>query len=194
MIWIVASDLFHRLGIQQVINDLGMNYECMTLKEFQDFKETYIMPDLGIFFWDHPDMSAQLNRFRKDFPECALIFVLENPEIPMALWSLGAIATGYLSRHCEANEIRDAILQVTNGKHFRCPRVHFPERLHDAALSERELEILILIAKGLTTAVIAESLFLSPHTVHSHRKRIFKKLNIRSASEATRYAVTHGWL
>jgi DNA-binding NarL/FixJ family response regulator len=194
MIWIVASDLFHRLGIQQVINELGMNYECMTLKEFQELKETYIIPDLGIFFWDHPDMSAQLNRFRKDFPECALIFVLENPEIPKPLMSLGTIGTGYLSRHCEADEIRDAILKVSEGLHFRCHRVHFPERLQAVPLSDRELEILILIAKGLTTAEIAESLFLSPHTVHTHRKRIFKKLSIRSASEATRYALTHGWL
>jgi DNA-binding NarL/FixJ family response regulator len=194
MICVVASDLFHRLGIQQVINDLDMNYVCMTPGEFQGLRINLPPPKLGIFFWDHPDINTQLSRFRKDFPECALIFVLENPEIPTALLSLGTIATGYLTRHCEANEIREAILQVTKGKHFHCPRVQLPDRWQAVVLSERELEVLTLIAKGLTTADIAEALFLSPHTVHSHRKRIFKKLNIRSASEATRYAVTHGWL
>lgn len=61
-------------------------------------------------------------------------------------------------------------------------------------LTVRETEILSLIAHGHSTVAIADSLFLSPHTVQTHRKSIIKKLNIKSPTEFVIYALDMGLL
>ncbi|HEV2127407.1 MAG TPA: tetratricopeptide repeat protein [Thermomicrobiales bacterium] len=61
-----------------------------------------------------------------------------------------------------------------------------------AGLSEREVEVLRLVAAGFTNAQIADTLYLSPHTVSAHLRRIYSKLDVNSRSAATRYAADHG--
>lgn len=65
-------------------------------------------------------------------------------------------------------------------------------RLLPAGLSSREAEVLRLVAHGLTTARIADELYLSPHTVNAHLRRIYDKLDVNSRSAATRFALDHG--
>ena len=60
-----------------------------------------------------------------------------------------------------------------------------------AGLTTRELEVLRLIAQGLTDAQIAEQLVLSLHTIHAHLRTIYSKLGVASRSAATRYAFEH---
>ena len=70
-----------------------------------------------------------------------------------------------------------------------------PDPHHSAApggLSPRELEVLKLVAQGLTNAQVAERLFLSPRTVNAHLNSIYHKLGVGSRSAATRFAVEHG--
>jgi DNA-binding CsgD family transcriptional regulator len=59
-------------------------------------------------------------------------------------------------------------------------------------LSEREAEVLKLVAAGLTNAQVAQRLFLSPRTVNAHLTSIYGKLGVSSRSAATRFAVEHG--
>ena len=59
-------------------------------------------------------------------------------------------------------------------------------------LTAREVEVLRLVAEGLTDAQVAERLVLSLRTVHAHLRSIYRKLDVRSRSAATRYAVEHG--
>ena len=61
-----------------------------------------------------------------------------------------------------------------------------------AGLSEREAEVLRLVAAGLTNAQVAERLYLSRRTVDAHLTSIFRKLGVNSRSAATRFAVEHG--
>lgn len=87
------------------------------------------------------------------------------------------------------NKIIDAILQ----KHLYQNGEPLEEDCAPTSLSPREIEITCLIAeKGFTNKEIAKQLFLSIHTVHTHRKNIMKKLGIRSASELVRYAISTG--
>jgi len=58
-------------------------------------------------------------------------------------------------------------------------------------LTEREVQVLRLVAQGLTNAQIANRLVVSPHTVHTHVKAIHSKLGVTSRSAATRFAVEH---
>jgi len=65
---------------------------------------------------------------------------------------------------------------------------------YPAGLSTREVEILCLVATGLTNAEVAEQLFLSPRTVDWHLGSIYRKLGFHSRTEATRFAVEQGLL
>ena len=63
---------------------------------------------------------------------------------------------------------------------------------HPAGLSAREVEVLRLVAAGLTNAQAAERLYLSPRTVAAHLRRIYDKLGTSSRAEAVRFALAHG--
>ena len=67
-----------------------------------------------------------------------------------------------------------------------------PSPGYPAKLSEREVEVLRLVAAGLTSAEVAERLYLSPNTVNAHLRRIYRKLGVTSRGAATRFAVAHG--
>ncbi len=103
---------------------------------------------------------------------------------------------GILTKDCDREEFMHAIITVAQGERFYCSKildvVFETESKPDAPchnLSKRELEVLSLVAKGYSTTDIANMLFLSVHTISSHRKNILKKLNLRSPVELIRYAL-----
>ena len=63
---------------------------------------------------------------------------------------------------------------------------------HPAGLTSREVEVLGLVAKGLTNAQVAQRLFVSPRTVHRHLNSVYHKLGVSSRTAATRFAIEHG--
>ena len=73
----------------------------------------------------------------------------------------------------------------------RVPAALTPVLTSPDGLTAREVEVLRLVAKGLTDAQVAESLVISPRTVHAHLSSIYSKLAINSRSAATRYAIEH---
>ncbi len=73
------------------------------------------------------------------------------------------------------------------------PETAAPET-YPAGLSAREVEVLRLVAAGLTNAEVAGKLFISPRTVNWHLGSIYRKLGFHSRAEATRFAVEHGLL
>jgi len=109
---------------------------------------------------------------------------------------------GYLTKDCSRDEIMMAVQSTARGEKFYCHKVldiimekHFnpePEVSDPAILTARETEILKLIASGKSTQQVADELHLSPHTVHTHRKSIIKKLNIKSPTEFVIYAMDFG--
>lgn len=111
---------------------------------------------------------------------------------------------GYLTKECSKEEIIMAIYAVAKGEKFYCHKVldvimeqHFPPAEEDCEptlLTNRETEILIYLAKGKNTQQIASDLYLSPHTVHTHRKSIIKKLSIKSPTEFVVRAMDLGLL
>ena len=110
---------------------------------------------------------------------------------------------GYITKECSLEEVGMAVQATAKGEKFFCHKVldiimekHFsvaPES-EPTVLTTRETEILKLIAHGHSTQVIADTLFLSPHTVQTHRKSIIKKLNIKSPTQFVIYAMDLGLL
>jgi len=110
--------------------------------------------------------------------------------------------TGYVTKYCSREEIMMAVSAVARGEKFYCNKIldiimekHFsPSRPEpsQAVLTARETEILTLLASGYSTQNVADELHLSPHTVHTHRKSIIRKLSIKSPTEFVIYALDFG--
>jgi DNA-binding NarL/FixJ family response regulator len=112
--------------------------------------------------------------------------------------------TSYVKKDCELAEIVNAVTETGHGNKFFCGQIL--ETIQRAnidvndldfdsftcepvVLSERENEIIILIAEGLTNEQIAEQLFLSKHTINTHRKNIMSKLGVKNTAGIVMYAV-----
>jgi DNA-binding NarL/FixJ family response regulator len=100
----------------------------------------------------------------------------------------------FLFDDCDKVEIIEAIAETNAGKQFYCPSVidilSQSKDNEEVSLSEREIEIIRLIADGLTNKQIADQIFLSTHTVNTHRKNIMNKLGIKNTAGIVIYAVT----
>lgn len=118
--------------------------------------------------------------------------------------ALRAGVTSYIKKDCDIHEIVDSIRETGRGGKFFCGQILNTIRkeaidVNDLDLtelscepvniSERELEIITLIAEGYTNVEIAEKLFLSPHTVNTHRKNILSKLGVNNTAAIVMYAV-----
>lgn len=110
-------------------------------------------------------------------------------------------ANGYLSKDCEPQELVDAIRVVARGRSYISPQVgellaqglgkRDDSPAHEA-LSDRELQVFLRLAQGETVSDIAESLHVSVKTVSTYRARVLEKLNQRTNSDLTYYALQHG--
>ncbi len=118
--------------------------------------------------------------------------------------ALRAGVTSYIKKDCDVNEILDSIRVTGNGGKFFCGQILNTIRkeaidvndldltefsCEPVTISERENEIITLIAEGYTNIEIAEKLFLSPHTVNTHRKNILAKLGVNNTAAIVMYAV-----
>ncbi len=139
-------------------------------------------------------------------PATAVLILTAYDSDQYILALLEAGAAGYLLKNVRWNQLIDAIRAVFAGESVLHPSVTrrlidhmmFPDQKPKelqtiTPLSERELEILKLAAKGVGNNDIAEQLFLSTRTVHSHLSHIFKKLRVASRTEAILYGLKRGW-
>jgi DNA-binding NarL/FixJ family response regulator len=99
-------------------------------------------------------------------------------------------ASGFISKESDAREVVTAVRRVGLGMTMFAPKSDQPEPL----LTEREREVLELIAAGSTNKEIAEELFLSPHTVKEHTSALYRKLRARNRAEAVQRAQRIGLL
>lgn len=152
-----------------------------------------------------PDSSGleTLKDVRHRFPDVAVLMLSMHAEEQYALRSLQNGASGYVTKGRDSRILIEAIRKAASGGRYVSPSL--AERLADEltrksnrlpheALSDRELEVLILIGHGVPTGEIADRLSLSTNTVQTYRRRIREKLEARSNADLVRYAVNHDLL
>jgi len=124
---------------------------------------------------------------------------LDNEPYPSR--TLQAGASGYISKSAKAQEMIDAIHAVSLGKKYisadiaqriALSKLEEKNRKSIEEVSEREMQVMIMITTGKKVSDIAETLHLSPKTVNSYRYRLFEKLGVNSDVELTHLAIKHG--
>ncbi len=163
-------------------------------------KAEALRPDVILLDITMPVMSGieatPILRRKVENSKILILTIHNNKEYVSRILKAGA--HGYVLKDASPSELFKAVELVHRGDAFLSPAISntivsaFQKEEAEAELSEREREILSLIAEEHSNVQIAERLFISERTVGTHRERIMKKLGIHSAAGLTKYAIAHG--
>ena len=191
-----------RQGIRQIVGAAG---DMLIADEAADGRELLqrarstphdlVLLDLSMPATDGLDVLKQLKRER---PKVPVVILTMSPEEQFAIRALKAGAAGYLMKEVSPIELVAAIRKVVAGGRYLSARV--AEKLADHllgniegsphdGLSDREYQVMRMIAAGKPTRQIAEELALSVKTISTYRARIFEKMRMRSPAELAAYVV-----
>jgi DNA-binding NarL/FixJ family response regulator len=141
-----------------------------------------------------------LREVKRDYPRLPVIILSMQPEDQYAMRCLRAGASAYINKDSATEELAQAVKKILSGGRYVSPRLaeklvaQFDESpakpLHEL-LSDREYEVMRMIASGVPLTDIAARLHVSVKTVSTYRSRIMEKMQMKSNSEVTRYAMTH---
>jgi two-component system, NarL family, response regulator NreC len=166
-----------------------------------------LSPDIVIMDIGMPDLNGieATRKITKDFPQTKVIALSMHSSKSFIMEMFKAGASGYLLKDCEFDELVNAIKTVIDNKTYISPSIsnvvvessllNSSKKKDGSAfsvLSQREREVLQLMAEGKTTKQVAKRLHISPKTVEGHRMRIMDKLKIDSIAMLTKYAVQEG--
>ena len=143
------------------------------------------------------EATRKLLRIKPDL-KIIVLSVHVDGLVPRRLLEAGAV--GYLTKGCSAEEVVLAVRTVRRGQRYISREVAQNLALNNVtgqgggldALSQRELQVLLMITQGRSIQEISDALFLSPKTVSTYRSRIFKKLAVDSDVELTHLALRYG--
>lgn len=201
---LIADDHFVvRRGLKQIlleefpsaiIEDVA-NAEDMIKKVMSDTWDV-VVSDLSM-----PGRSGldALQQIKNSQPNLPVLILSIHPEEHYALRVLKAGASGYLSKDTASDELVKAVKKVMLGKKYISPKV--AENLADTLssddrdphelLSDREFDVMKLLASGKAVSEIAEMLSLSVTTISTYRARVMGKMNLKTNPDLTKYALEH---
>jgi DNA-binding NarL/FixJ family response regulator len=165
-----------------------------------------LTPDVVVMDISMPDLNGieATREIRRQTPHVKVIALSMHSAKRYVTEMFKAGAVGYLLKDCDFDELARAIRTVADGKTYVSPSisgvvvedmVHGEEKPESNAfsiLTQREREVLQLLAEGKTTKQIALRLHISPKTVEAHRLRVMNKLDIDNVAQLTKYAIQEG--
>jgi DNA-binding NarL/FixJ family response regulator len=196
-----TRELLQHQPDMKVVGEASDGEEAVILAK--QLKPDVIVMDIAMPKLNGIEATKQIKKFR---PATAVLILTayDTDQYIMALLEAGA--AGYLLKSVRGNQLIDAIRAVYAGESVLQPSTtrRVIEQLKAKAsaeeeipsflpLSDREMEVLRLSAKGVSNKDIAETLFLSNRTVQSHLSNIFKKLAVASRTEAVLFGLKRGW-
>lgn len=152
-----------------------------------------------------PDKSGLevLQQIRRDYPKLPVLILSAHSEDQYAIRSLKAGASGYLCKDSASEELVNAVRRILMGKKYitasLAEKLAFhldqeADRPPHESLSDREFEVMKLIAGGKVVSEIAAQLFLSVTTISTYRARILTKMDLKTNYDLTRYAMENDLL
>lgn len=161
-------------------------------------KPDLLMLDISLPGRSGIDITKDVRSFH---PKLPIIIISMHAEERFAVRALKAGASAYLNKECDAKVVLEAVRVVVTGKKYITPKVaeqlahdvdSSASKLTHELLSDREFEVMQLIASGKTIRDIAEQLSLSINTINTYRMRIFEKMNLKTNIDLVHYSIQHG--
>ncbi len=168
-------------------------------------KTRKLQPNLILMDLNMPKLSGiqAAEQIKTIYPEIKVIILTIHDDEEYVFEVLKAGAEGYLQKDVSAEELRSALQMVSNGETLFPASVinrvmgrerSKPEDTIEDILTDREIEVLEMMAKGNNNRTIGEKLFISEKTVKNHVSSILKKLEVNDRTQAVIYAIKKGWV
>ena len=206
---VLLADDHHivREGIRQLLesaDDLQIVAQAGDGEEAQTLIEQH-RPDVAVLDIQMPKASGiEVTRWvRAHLPEVGVLILTAYDDDPYVMAVLQAGANGYVLKTSNTDELIQAVRDVNEGKSALDPAVtrklmssifKRSEKPHVESLTDREMDVLRLAAKGFTNKAIGMQLTISDRTVQGHLAHIFAKMQATSRTEAVMRGVSLGWI
>ena len=177
-------------GNMEVAAEAASGDEALALVKANDY-------DVAVLDMSMPGLSGLdlIKRLKIEKPKLRILVLSMHGERQYAARALKAGASGYLNKDSAAEQLVGAVRKIAaGGVHIgeaAAASLVAADKAPHEALSDREFEVLRLLAEGLGPTEIGEKLHLSVKTVSTHKTRILEKLSLGSTAELVRYALDH---
>jgi DNA-binding NarL/FixJ family response regulator len=193
-----------RKGLKEIIKDNSDMLVAGEASNGQEVLEEALKKEFDVVVLDisMPGRSGLevLKQLKRERPELSVLILSMHPEEHYAVRVLKAGASGYLTKESVPDELIKAIRRISTGRKYvsstLAEKLAFDlenggeKTLHEK-LSDREYEVMCMIASGKTLKEIAEGLCLSVKTISTYRSRILEKMKMKNNAELTHYAIIH---
>lgn len=201
-----SNDLV-RIGLRAIITS---KLDCEIVGEAKDSEELESISknfgaDIIVIDYTSPGFEVDIiSVIKSKYPNIEILAITPEQSASVLVDALRSGVTSYVKKDCSIPEIIDAVKETAAGSKFFCGQIL--ETIQEANLnvddidfadfscdpvviSKRESEIITMIAEGFTNTQIADKLFISAHTVNTHRKNIMAKLGVKNTAGIVMYAV-----
>jgi DNA-binding NarL/FixJ family response regulator len=199
---ILRHGLSHSIGQEhdmEVVGEVDEGHKAVELA--RELTPDVVMMDISM-----PDLNGieATRMIQRESPKTRVIALSMHSSKRYVREMFKAGAVGYLLKECEFEELIGAIRLVAQGRTYITPAVTgtlLESCVEDesqagqsafSVLTQREREVLQLIAEGHTTKQVARRLYISPKTVEAHRLKVMNKLDIDNIAQLTKYAIQEG--
>lgn len=193
-----------RQGLKQILSETD---DLLVAGEADDGVEALMLArqtqwDVFLLDVSMPNRNGidTLKQLKKEFPRLPVLILSMHPEEQYAVRALKAGAFGYLTKQSAPEQLVTAIRQVAKGKKYvsHAVALQLAEAITDndekpphERITDREYQVLTLIASGKTLTQIADTLNLGVATVSTYRARLLEKMGLKSTAELIRYGLEH---
>jgi two-component system invasion response regulator UvrY len=202
---IIADDhTVVRKGLKQILLDSFPSAHVEEVGDAEDLLKKVTSEEWDVVITDisMPGRSGLdvLQQMRLDHPKLPILILSVHPEEQYAIRVLRAGASGYLNKDSAPEDLVKAVNRVLLGKKYITPSIaeklattleQDSEKSPHEYLSDREFEVLKLLAAGRSVSDIAEQISLSASTVSTYRARIMVKMNLKTNADLTLYCIEH---
>ncbi|MGV3704579.1 MAG: response regulator [Arcticibacter sp.] len=208
-VFLVEDHNLVRNGIRTLLErqpDIEIVEEAQSVNETLEKLRSGIDADIILSDINMKELSGLdlINMIKPEFPDIRIVMLTMLDHENYIKQAIAAGASGYLLKNIDVEQMLFAIRHVSTGGKYICAEVVFEmlkKQLHSpvesapgkvADLSQREEEVLHLIAEGLTNQEIADKLFTSRRTVEGHRQNLLEKTGTKNTATLIRYAIRNG--
>jgi len=200
---LIADDhIVVRRGLRQILLDEFLAADIVEVGNADELFTRVLKEEWDVVITDisMPGRSGLdvLQQIRQHYPRLPVLVLSIHPEDQYAIRVMRAGASGYLNKDSAPEQLVKAVHRVLLGKKFITPSLaekladtldQDADKLPHESLSDREFEVLKMLASGIPVADIAEKLMLSPTTVSTYRARVLQKMNAKNNADLIRYAM-----